>query len=961
MTLKGLKGGAKAAAGVVAYCEHDADSKGGYYSSGSTPSGWGGALAAELGLQGPVDAKTLQGLLQGVLPDGERFAKESDDRRMGVDLTLSAPKSVSLYALTTASPEMRAAILAAHDRAAARAMSLVEQEFVSARYKKGGVESVKTGAAIWAGFRHEDARPVGGVVSPQIHTHAVLLNVTKGRDGEFRALDLDFKNDGIKLAGATYRAELARELRDLGFDLRKTEEGFELSHVSDEQIEAASPRRQQIDADLLEKGLSREDSTAAQRTASNLATRENKIALPQDQQRWEWRNLGRQVGLDLPDPTPPQEPLPPDVTGALAHATGHLSERESVISSTSTRLHALLHGMHEGVTLDAIDREITAAQVSGAIIDAGAGRLVTRETLEREASILHTIQHAPLAAPLASPEAATARILARQETQGFTFSMSQMVAIRDSIAADTQYRGIVGAAGAGKTTAIAAIVDEARAQGLQVVGLGPSQTAADGLKEAGADETRTLASFILRDRDPDVGPRLIVLDEAGMVSARDMQALLEKLAPDDRVLFVGDPRQLAAVEAGSPFAQAMKEGVLNYSTIDEITRQKDAGLLAVAQAFADGENERAVELADPYMSAVTVTDKDWKAAGVEQVQEKDADKAPKIPPPVGAAAIARETAQAYLALSPAEREKTLVLAGTHNIRRAINMYIRTGLQEFGAVSADSVTVTALDKTTLTRAQLREAINYKVDQILRVPEGRGATRRTVDWKILDVDPTRNTIRCIDMEGREQVFKTRDLDPQKAALYTPRALELAPGDRVLFTENNRTSGFGNNETGRVMSASPEKIEIQKDSGETVTLDPAQAQTMDHGWGITVHRSQGRTIDRAIVAGMSSKVATAQSAYVACSRERWHLQIVTDDKDRLKSAWARVADRENARDATRDAATAAQAAIPLDEARAQVRAEMPEPTPEPTPDREPEPAPPPPRRERERERELGDDFCL
>ena len=965
MTLKGLKGGAKAAAGVVAYCQHDADSKGGYYSAGATPSAWGGALALELGLQGRVDAKTMQGLLEGRLPDGTRFAKESDDRRMGVDFTFSMPKSVSLFALTVASPELRDKILAIHDRAVAHAMTLVESEFATARYGKGGAEVVKTGAMLWSAFRHEDSRPVDGVVAPQIHTHTVGINITRGRDGEFRALDMNFGNDGIKLGGADYRSQVAAGLRDLGLDLRKTQEGFELAGVSDEQIEAASPRRIQIDDDLKAKGLSREDSTAAQRTASNLATRENKLALPQDQQRWEWRELGRSVGLDLPDPTAPAEPLaPPPVADALAHATAHLSERESVISSTSTRLHSLLHGMHEGVTLDSIDQEITAAQVSGALIDAGPGRLVTRETLSREASILRTISLAPAVAPLADRETALDRIHAREATQGFPFSSTQSAAIVASISAPTPFYGIVGAAGAGKTTAIAAIVDEARAQGLAVIGLGPSQTAADGLKDAGADECRTLASFVLRDRDPDAGPRLIVLDEAGMVSARDMQAFLEKIGPDDRVLFVGDPRQLAAVEAGSPFAQMMKEGVLNYSTIDEITRQKDAGLLAVAQAFADGENERAVELADPYMQSVTVTDKDWKAAGVEQVPEKDTDKAPKIPPPVRAAAIARETAAAYLLLSPDEREKTLVLAGTHVIRRAINSHIREGLQASGAVSADSVTVTALDKSTLTRAQLREAINYKAGQILRVPEGRGAARRVVDWKILDTDPTKNTVRARDNEGREQVFKTRALDPREVGLYTPRALDLAIGDRVLFTENNRASGFQNNETGRVMSTTHEKIEIQKDSGETITLDPARGLNLDHGWAVTVHRSQGRTIDRAFVAGMASKVATAALAYVACSRERFFLHVFTDSKNLLKRSWARVADRETARDATRDAAaaSAAQTASPLEEARAQVRAELPEPepTPEPTPEPEPEPAPRR-ERERERERELGDDFGL
>ncbi len=953
------KGGLKGSSDdVVKYVEAKADGKGhGYYSSGSAPSAWGGELAKAFGLAGPVDARVFKNLLDGEAPDGTRFADTGPDRRMGKDLTFNSPKSVSLAALIGGDP----AVIEAHDRANRRAMEWVQERYVTARYKKGGAIVERTGQAIWASYRHEDTRTAEGVADPHLHTHNILLNVTRGSGGELRALDLDFGQDGVHLAGAIYQAELARELMAAGYSLRRTEDGFELATVSDAQIADFSARSAQIEAELARQGLDRQTATATQKVAANMATREGKTQLSQEDLRWEWRSRAREAGLELDSLKVSLGVEGRDLVtdaDALKHSTDHLSERESVLDGQSIRLHALRAGILDGVTIDTVEQEIAQSRATGSLIDAGHGRLVTRETLEREALILRTISTAPQVAPLASREAALDRIHAREATQGFLFSSTQSAAILDSLSAATQYHGIVGAAGAGKTTAIAAIVDEAHAQGLQVVGLGPSQTAADGLKETGADETRTLASFTLRDRDPSAGPRLIVLDEAGMVSARDMKAFLEKITPDDRVLFVGDPRQLAAVEAGSPFAQAMKEGVLDYSTIDEITRQKDAGLLAVAQAFADGRNAEAVELADPYMSAVTVTDADWQSAGVEQVPEKDADKAPKTPPVVRAAAIARETAQAYLRLSPEEREKTLVLAGTHVIRRAINSHIREGLQKAGAVAQDSVTVTALDKSTLTRAQLREAIHYKEGQVLRVPEGRGATRRTVDWKILDVDPTKNTIRARDQEGREQVFKTRDLDPQKVGLYSTRALDLAIGDRVLFTENNRASGFGNNETGRVLHASTEKIEVQKDSGETITLDPAQAQTMDHGWGVTVHRSQGRTVDRAMVAGMASKMATAALAYVACTRERLHLHVFTDGKDLLKRSWSRVADRETAKDAT----AAAQEITPLAEARAQVRAEMPEPTHEPTPEPEPEPAPAPRReREKERERELGDDFGL
>ena len=1054
MTLKSLSGGPGAARNVVSYCQHEMgdNRKDGYYSKGSTPSAWGGSLAAELGLAGPVDGKILQGLLEGRLPNGETFGADGVEkeghRRMGIDLTFSAPKSVSEYALCKASPEMREKILAAHDRAVAKAMALAEREFVCARYGSGGAESVKTGSMLWSAFRHEDARPVNGRVAPQIHSHAVTLNMTKGRDGEIRALNLQFGNDGIKLAGATYRAEMAAELRGLGFGLRKTEEGYELDGVSDAQIEAGSPRRQQIDADLESKGLSRENSTGAQRTASNLSTRESKRQLTQDEQRWEWRDLGREIGLDMPDPTPPQEPLPePNAAEALTHATSHLSERESVINSQSVRLRALLHGMHTGLTLDDIDKEIDQSRAAGTLIDAGVGKLVTRETLTREASNLAAVAAGRnTIAPLTDQAGALARIAAREAIErtarpDFAFSASQRNAVLRVLTTSDQCIVIRGAAGAGKSTALAALADEAKSQGFRVIGTGPSQTAVDGTKDVNPDDARVLASFNVRE-DKDQGPRLILMDEAGMVSSRDMELFIQKVRPQDKIVYTGDDLQLSAVEAGSPMAQFMKEKVVEVVEIDEIVRQKDAGLLAVAQAFADGRNEEATRLAAPYMTTVTVTDDDYQAAEaskadaepvggplpdatrsmlnlVKTIRKKHKDiPAPSAhdfntlrewldthsktelgfeakvlaPQAVRMQAIARETAQAYLQLSQDERAKTLVLAATNEMRRAINTRVKEGLlaQTPEGSDTESVTVTALDKSQCTKAQLREAINYKEGMVMRVPEGRGRARKTVDWTITASDPTRNTITARNRDGEEKTFKPRDLNPKEGGLYTPRKLDLAVGDRVVFTENRRNDGYQNNETGTVTACGADKVTIRKDDGKTVGLAATDMHAVDHGWAVTVHRSQGRTIDRAFVAGMASKMATAALAYVACTRERLYLRIFTDHVKSLQKSWARVAERETAKDAV-EKATKAQETAPLEAARKAALAEVREAgddgadsggtgtgtgtgggggqgdkteTPEPEKPQDeahklPPAPPPPPVPEKEKERELGDSY--
>ena len=354
-------------------------------------------------------------------------------------------------------------------------------------------------------------------------------------------------------------------------------------------------------------------------------------------------------------------------------------------------------------------------------------------------------------------------------------------------------------------------------------------------------------------------------------------------------------------------------------------------------------------------------------------------------------AIARETAQAYLELSQGERDKTLVLAATNEMRRAINEKVKAGLQEQvpeGANTA-SVTVTALDKSQCTKAQLREAINYKEGMILRVPEGRGRAKKVVDWTITASDPTRNTVTARNRDGEEKTFRPRDLNPKECGLYTPRKLDLAIGDRVVFTENNRDSGFQNNETGTVTVAGDGKVEVRKDDGNVVTLDADKTHTLDHGWAVTVHRSQGRTVDRALVAGMASKMATAMLAYVACTRERFALRIFTDNIKALQKSWARVAERETAKDATEKGAKARETA-PLEAARKAALAEVREagddgadsgsgtgggggqgdkaaapepekPVDEAAPAHKPPPAPVPvvQEKEKEKERELGDSY--
>ena len=903
LSVKAGQDPAKAAAGITGYARNarDPDRETGYYAKGA-PGVWMGEGARDLGLEGPVDDRTHNALLQGHLPTGEDISARGGrqaERRMATDLTISAPKSFSLLVLGSGDDRLKGL----WDEAVGVAAGVIERECITARMGHGGTSVERTGKMVASAFTHEDARTVEGKADPDLHTHLLVMNITQRADGQWVARDLDFGPDSVLRMTADFaaKAHLAQRLQALGYEVRLTKDGFEVEGVTQEQIDTFSRRRDQVDVSLEAQGLTRESSTAAQRDAANLGTREGKSRLSQQDQRWEWRSRMREAGLDfdrLEREARARGPIPVAElsTESVKSATRHLGERETVFSKDQVRFEALKAGMG-GTDIQSIEASLAAGE--GGLINVGGDRLTTKDALHREQEILARARGGAGAAKLLmSADQADSFIAAREAAQGFSFSAGQREALALALTSPDRVTGIVGAAGAGKTTSMSGYVQAARETGYEVVGIAPSAAASHELKSAGADDTRTLAS-LLSSKDSTSVNRIYILDEAGMVSGRDMDALLQRIDKEGaRLLMVGDPRQLAAVEAGSPFAQMLEVGAVHYATIDEIQRQRDPQLREIAQAFARAEASKATELARPYMHEVEIE----KVGDKATVAEKRA-------------AIARATAHDYLKRDVDTRAKTLVVSGTNDLRRQINSRIREGLQEQGVVSRDTVTVTALAKAGLTREQQARAESYKPGMVVRLEEGRGRDRHQADYEVRQVRG--NTVTVTNRAG-----ESRDWNPARekpAGVYQPRDMELSPGDKIVFKENQRgVDRIRNGETATIDRLEDGKAIGRLESGKEVVLDPARAQSVDYGWCRTIHAAQGATIDHTIVAGEASRVATAQTAYVAASRERETLKIYTDSPEKLEKSWARVAEREHAVTVTK------QHSIPDLETLATLRAE-------------------------------------
>jgi conjugative relaxase-like TrwC/TraI family protein len=837
---------------------------------------WQGRLSSQFGLAGAVSAEDFAKLSQGQHPQtGEQLVRQrasyqymdadgktvkTMEHRAGWDATFSAPKSVSLTALVGGDENVRVA----HRESVKIALEQLEQ-YTQARIG-GNNPAEATAKFIAAKFEHDTARPVDGYVAPQLHTHAVIFNMTERDNGQFRALQERGLFQSQQFATAVYQSELTYRLRQLGYEIITGRSGApEIKGYTQEYLDASSPRSQQIREYLERTG--RTGSEAAEIAAHS--TRDKKEIHSQREVMAAHRKLAADFGHQaeavvraaherLQHQQKPANTID-RVRESLTFARDKNFEREAVVDERALIRDGLRRGMGE-VTYTQVRANLDARLATGEfqVVDRGqntpARQFTTAGTIEAEHEIVHRVtEERNQIEPVLSRSDAIA-VADRHQY----LNRAQKSVVEDVLSAPDRVQGIQGYAGAGKTTTLSVIREAAESRGYAVEGFAPTSRAARQLNEAGV-EAGTLQGFLAHAAKPDTVEQkhFYLVDESSLASTNQMREFLARLGPNDRVLLIGDTRQHQGVEAGRPFEQLQEAG-MRTAKLDEIVRQKDPALKSAVEMLAKGQ----------------------VSAALESLQQQG--RVQEIP---NAEERIRAIAKSYVE-SP---EKTLIVSPDNASRRELNVAVRQELKANGTLAPEDRTFRVLvQRQDMTGAERTWASHYEINDVVRYSRGSQAIGMEAGsyGSVVGVNPAANLLTVEKSSGEQAIYDPRRLTG--VSVYREIDREFSAGDRIQFTAPDKALGVANRDLAAVESISPDgRISARLDNGRQIEFDPTEHRHFDHGYAVTSHSSQGLTAERVLVnadTGVHPDLLNSRFGYVSISRASHEATLFTNDLAKL-----------------------------------------------------------------------------
>lgn len=699
-----------------------------------------GELAQALGFKPGQKISSLEfdRVLNGRNADGKALCRAHKNK--GIDLTFSAPKSVSLAHLVT---DKDPRILEAHKQAVMETMRELEARFAFAQPKAG--VNIQTGKMAYIlttdGLSREN--------DPHLHTHVVVANLTEcgNKIMALRSHEI-YTADFVKLAGAMYHTHLAENYRKIGREIVYIKNGeLHDTAVSLEAVHAFSKRHDQI---VKEKAEETGDRAAWRKTraeknpytdiadvkkewAKEISQIKTKTAEQTRQEitagRAVWAEKAEYI-IEAEQESKKERGANGEVTKwqlAARRATDHTATVKPEALAAEYMNECLRDGRGPAMTYKEALARLEQQVEAGNLVKTDDGRYTSWEMIAAERTYMDHAgtrlnQTAPTAAEAGRYLAAYQAAAKRQGKK--TLSEVQQAAVNQMIATNKRVLVVQGSAGAGKTTALRATAEYYRERGIKVVGLAVAGSAAKNLQAETGIESITLAAFQKR-RTEETG-RVLIFDEASMLSSRAAARLFSE-AEDrgDRVILVGDKNQLQSVAAGRVFDRLVTDSTSagDLIVLNENYRQRNKELRQTVDQARDGKMKESLVGLDKRGDIIEIENAKDRRAAVAQNYDKD----------------------------------TLIIAGSNVSRTELNKLIRDRLAAAGELrKGQKYTVTHTGKNGIE--QERE---------IKISEGELITFTRNEYKIYDI---RNGERAIVLQCDSKIIQVETEDKRVLEIDT-----------------------------------------------------------------------------------------------------------------------------------------------------------------------------------------------
>lgn len=843
---------------------------------------WHGRGAEMLRLSGGVNKDEFFALCQNENPQtGEQLTpRNRTARRVLTDLTFDVPKSVTL-ALELGGDER---ILDAFRQSVRETMAEIERE-VATRVRKGGKDNDRTtGNMIWAEHIHRTTRPVDGVPDPHLHCHATVFNATFDEtENRWKAIQLGDIVRDKRYYQAAFHARMAHRLKGLGYGIEKDGNSFRLAGISKPTCDKNSRRTAIIEAEAKRLGIEDEEAKGKLGRRTREKKSDERRSMPELRKEWDGRLT-------------PEERLAIKTAGsgwaagdaaitpeqAKEYALQHSFQNASAVSEKRLRAEALTYAVGSVLPESVAD----IAQHPEVIAETRQGQLMatTKTVLRNEVAFLQFAKDGqrkckPLIGPSPTVEHALEGLSDEQRKAALHILKS-----RDIVT------GIVGQAGTGKTTLMRTTRDAIESvPGQRVYAFAPSsQASRNVLRKEGFKDADTLAMLLDNEKVQEkTKGQVLWVDEAGLVSSNDMRRLMDLAKRNgNRVVLSGDYAQHASVEAGDAFRLLEQEAGVKLARLSEIRRQTVPGYRKAVEAIARGTGKGA------QVGLYRLEKMGWvvEATGAERH-----------------GLLIKDYLQAV-----DDKKSGLIIAPTHAEGERLTAELRETLKERGAIGKER-DFKVRRGVAWSDAQKGDARNYEPgmvvdfhDAVAGVREFSRGLRKTVGGfkkgeAVVVIATDRESVMVLRRDGTQGALPIHASE----AFNVSRTAELSigKGDRIRITKNGEAKVVGQLIATRVNNGDVFTVEgftkqgdIRLDNGK---LLPKNWGHMALGYVDTSYASQGKTVDRVFVAlgNESLPAANMKQWYVSLSRGREMAKVYVEDKQEVRDAIAKGAERLSA----------------------------------------------------------------